>query len=84
MKNIYIEETSMNISRFMKSAIYTLFFISGFTGLVYEVTWTRMLTTVFGSTTYAITSVLCAFMGGLAIGGFVIGRYVGGLPVKCC
>jgi spermidine synthase len=60
----------------MKSAIYTLFFISGFTGLVYEVTWTRMLTTVFGSTTYAITSVLSGFMGGLAIGSFVIGRYI--------
>ena len=67
----------MNISTFMKLAIYTLFFISGFTGLVYEVTWTRMLTTVFGSTTYATTSVLSAFMGGLAIGSFVIGRYVG-------
>ena len=66
----------MNISKLMKSAIYTLFFISGFTGLVYEVTWTRMLTTVFGSTTYAITSVLSAFMGGLAIGSFVIGRYI--------
>jgi spermidine synthase len=66
----------MNISTFMKAAIYTLFFISGFTGLVYEVTWTRMLTTVFGSTTYAITSVLSAFMGGLAIGSFVIGRYI--------
>jgi spermidine synthase len=66
----------MNISKFMKSAIYILFFISGFTGLVYEVTWTRMLATVFGSTTYAITSVLSAFMGGLAIGSYVIGRYI--------
>jgi spermidine synthase len=66
----------MNISKLMKSAIYTLFFISGFTGLVYEVTWTRMLTTVFGSTTFAITSVLSAFMGGLAIGSLFIGRYV--------
>ena len=66
----------MNVSKSMKSAIYALFFISGFTGLVYQVTWTRMLTTVFGSTTYAITSVLSAFMGGLAIGSFVIGRYI--------
>jgi spermidine synthase len=66
----------MNISKFMKLTIYSLFFVSGFTGLVYEVTWTRMLTTVFGNTTYAITSVLSAFMGGLAIGSFVIGRYI--------
>lgn len=66
----------MNIYKFLKLAIYTLFFISGFTGLVYEVTWTRMLTNVFGSTTYAVTSVISAFMGGLAIGSFVIGRYI--------
>ena len=66
----------MKISAVMKLAIYTLFFISGFTGLVYEITWTRMLTTTFGSTTYAITSVLSAFMGGLAIGSYIIGRYI--------
>jgi len=66
----------LNISRFTKFAIYILFFLSGITGLVYEVTWTRMLTTVFGSTTYAISSVLTAFMGGLAIGSYVIGRYI--------
>ena len=66
----------MNLSTSIKSVIYTLFFISGFTGLVYEVTWTRLLSTIFGSNTYAVTSVLAAFMGGLAIGSYVIGRYV--------
>lgn len=66
----------MKISVFLRMAIYILFFISGFTGLVYEVTWTRILTTVFGSTTYAISSVLSAFMGGLAIGSYVIGKYI--------
>jgi len=66
----------MKASLRVKSAIYILFFISGFTGLVYEVTWTRILTNIFGSTTYAITAVLSAFMGGLAIGSFVIGRYI--------
>ena len=75
-KKKYSKGISMKIPTLMKSAIYALFFISGFTGLVYEVTWTRMLTPIFGSTTYAITSVLSAFMGGLAIGSFVIGRYI--------
>ena len=69
-------KSKLNISALIKTVIYVLFFVSGLTGLVYEVTWTRMLTTVFGSTTYAITSVLSAFMGGLAIGSFVIGRYI--------
>lgn len=66
----------MSTHPFLRLAVYALFFVSGLTGLVYEVTWTRMLTTVFGSTTYAVTSVLSAFMGGLAIGSFVIGRYI--------
>ncbi len=67
---------SMSTHPFLRLAVYTLFFVSGLTGLVYEVTWTRILTTVFGSTTYAVTSVLSAFMGGLAVGSFFIGRYI--------
>jgi len=37
------------------------FFFSGVAGLVYEVVWTRMLTQIFGNTTYAIATVLSAF-----------------------
>ena len=66
----------MKLSISIKSVIYTFFFISGFTGLIYEVTWTRLLSNIFGSNTYAVTSVLAAFMGGLAVGSYVIGRYV--------
>lgn len=55
--------------------IISLFFLSGMTGLIYEVIWTRMLTSVFGNTTYATSAVITAFMGGLALGSFVIGRY---------
>lgn len=50
------------------------FFFSGLAGLVYEVVWTRMLTQVFGNTTYAIATVLSAFMAGLAIGSYLFGR----------
>jgi len=50
------------------------FFFSGVAGLVYEVVWTRMLTQIFGNTTYAIATVLSAFMAGLAIGSYVFGR----------
>jgi spermidine synthase len=50
------------------------FFFSGVAGLVYEVVWTRMLTQIFGNTTYAIATVLSAFMAGLAVGSFVFGR----------
>ena len=44
------------------------FVLSGATGLIYEVLWARMLGLVFGATTLAISTVLAAFMGGLALG----------------
>src|SRR5215213_9339305 len=44
------------------------FILSGATGLIYEVLWARMLGLVFGATTFAISAVLAAFMGGLALG----------------
>ena len=50
------------------------FFFSGVAGLIYEVVWTRMLTQIFGNTTYAIATVLAAFMAGLAIGSYVFGQ----------
>jgi spermidine synthase len=42
---------------------------------VFEVIWTRMLTLVFGASTPAISTVLSAFMGGLALGSFLFGRF---------
>ncbi|HEV7798429.1 MAG TPA: fused MFS/spermidine synthase [Pyrinomonadaceae bacterium] len=50
------------------------FFLSGATGLVYEVLWARMLGLVFGATTLAVSTVLAAFMGGLALGSALSGR----------
>ncbi|MGH9875833.1 MAG: fused MFS/spermidine synthase [Pyrinomonadaceae bacterium] len=50
------------------------FFLSGATGLIYEVLWARMLGLVFGATTLAVSTVLAAFMGGLALGSGLAGR----------
>ena len=55
--------------------IFVCFFLSGATGLIYQVVWLRLLGLVFGHTVYAITTVLAAFMGGLALGSFVFARY---------
>ena len=65
-------------------SIYLLFLFSGFTGLVYEVLWTRMFALVFGVTTFAISTVLATFMAGLALGSFCFGRFVDkrGDPIK--
>src|SRR5713101_1755648 len=54
--------------------IWLCFFLSGATGLVYQVVWLRMLGLVFGHTVYAITTVLAAFMAGLALGSFIFAR----------
>jgi spermidine synthase len=57
-----------------KKWVLLLFFCSGFSGLVYEVVWMRLLSLVFGNSVYATATVLAGFMGGLAIGSFVVGR----------
>jgi spermidine synthase len=64
--------------------LLVLFFGSGATALVYEVVWTKFLAQIFGSTIYAQTAVLAAFMGGLALGNRIFGGWADGLrkPVK--
>jgi spermidine synthase len=57
--------------------MYAIFFLSGISGLVYETVWLRMLIRVLGNTVYATSVILAAFMAGLAIGSYVIGRIVG-------
>lgn len=53
-----------------------LLFVAGFTGLVYEVVWIRILTLTFGGTVIATSAVLCALMGGLALGSWASGKWV--------
>ncbi len=48
--------------------ILLLLFFSGFTALLFEVVWARLLHLVFGLSTYAVTVVTAAFMLGLALG----------------
>ena len=47
---------------------------SGLAGLVYEVSWTRLLTLYIGHTTAAAAAVVAAFLGGLAVGAAWGGR----------
>src|SRR6202795_2187797 len=58
----------------MIAILFVCFFLSGAAALVYEVVWMRMLTQIFGSTAYAVATVLAAFMAGLALGSYVFGR----------
>ncbi len=59
----------------MKRLLYLIFFASGATGLVYEVIWVRLTGLVFGNTSFSIATVIGAFMAGLALGSWLLGRF---------
>jgi len=48
--------------------------LTGFSGLVYEVTWEKYLSTLLGSHSEAIAAVLGIFLGGLSLGYSIFGR----------
>ncbi len=60
----------------MRWLVLLAFFGSGLSSLVLENLWVRQLTLVFGGTTLAITTVLSVFMGGLALGSHLAGRWI--------
>src|SRR3989442_15673127 len=62
--------TSLPLVNLWRRLLLGLFFLSGISGLLYEVAWTRMLHLLFGDTVLAVSTVLASFMAGLAIGGF--------------
>jgi len=51
--------------------VFVGFGLSGAAALIYEVVWTRCLSTIMGSSTYAVSTMLAAFMTGLSIGGWL-------------
>lgn len=57
----------------MKWILGFAFCLSGITGLVYEIAWGRMLSTLIGSTIVASSVVMAVFMAGLAIGAWLFG-----------
>ena len=56
-------------------AALALLFLSGLLALVYEICWIRKSAIVFGVTTFALSTVLAVFFGGLALGSQLFGRW---------
>lgn len=56
-------------------ALYSLFTLSGFSGLIYESIWSHYLKLMLGHAAYAQTLVLAIFMGGMALGAWLASRY---------
>lgn len=67
------EEAGAAIVASSRRVILLCFFLTGLSGIVYEIVWVRQFTLVFGNTVFAVGAVLAAFMAGLGIGGYVFG-----------
>ena len=61
----------------MYFGVIACFFLSGFAALLYQTAWLRQFSLVFGTSELAVATVLAAYMGGLALGSAVAGRYAG-------
>lgn len=62
------------------TAVYLMFVLSGVAGLIFQVLWARRLALVFGNTLESVTTTVCAFLLGLALGAWLAGRWLVGRP----
>ncbi len=56
--------------------LFVIFFVSGFSGLIYESVWSHYVKLFLGHAAYAQTLVLVVFIGGLALGAWLVSRRV--------
>jgi spermidine synthase len=82
-ENDGLPPTSSKITERGKRAVFDsktfllvfLFFVSGFSALIYQITWQRLLALFSGFGHYTITVIVTAFMAGLGIGSYLSGFY---------
>lgn len=58
----------------LERALLLLFIASGFAGLIYQAIWSHYLGLTLGHAAYAQTLVLAIFMGGMALGAWLVSR----------
>src|SRR5207237_9540298 len=56
-------------------ALYSLIFLSGIAGLIYQVVWHKYLSILLGAQARATAVVLAIFLGGISAGYQVFGRW---------
>ncbi|MCY3600617.1 MAG: fused MFS/spermidine synthase [Gemmatimonadetes bacterium] len=59
-----------------RTALLALFFLSGVSGLIYQIAWVRQSVFTFGVSVYAYSTVIGAYMIGLALGSYAMGRRI--------
>ncbi len=69
-----------------QGTLLRLFFLSGASGLLYQVLWIRIFTSILGGTTQSMSAVVSAFMLGMAAGSYIFGRIADRTPraVRLC
>lgn len=65
----------MTDRRWLAPALLGLFVLSGFAGLIYQSIWSHYLGLTLGHAAYAQTLVLAMFMGGMALGAWLVSRH---------
>ena len=68
------------MSEYGTKTVKTVFFMSGFAALIYQIAWQRMLFTAFGVDLESITIIIAVFMAGLGIGAYFGGRIADKFP----
>src|SRR5262252_3480697 len=69
----------LNLDSIRRRFLLGIFVVSGFTGLIYESIWSHYLKLFLGHAAYAQTLLLAIFMGGMALGAWLVARYCGRL-----
>src|ERR1051326_6223669 len=67
---------------FRRQILFLLFFISGFSSLVYQVVWTRMAFATFGIISPVLSVIISVFMLGLCLGAWAGGKSIAWLARK--
>jgi spermidine synthase len=64
--------------------VVIFFFLSGLSGMIYEILWTRMIVKIIGGAPFAVSIVVAVFMGGLGLGSYLASRFIDRIkdPVK--
>ncbi|MCX6169604.1 MAG: fused MFS/spermidine synthase [Ignavibacteriales bacterium] len=64
----------IEVSKKTAAAVVLVAGISGMAALIYEMVWVRLLINFFGSSTYAFSLMLMAFIGGITLGSFIVSQ----------
>ena len=68
------DNTESSSNNRLTTLVLVCFFLSGVTGLIYQILWTRMAVKLIGGAPFAVSIILTIFMAGLGLGSYIAGR----------